>query len=63
MEALKALTIHAAWQIHMEDKIGSLEEGKYADFIILDQNPFTVPSGELEKINCLETYVHGNRIN
>jgi predicted amidohydrolase YtcJ len=62
MEALKALTIHAAWQIHMEDKIGSLEEGKYADFIILDQNPFTVPSGELEKIKCLETYVHGNRI-
>lgn len=63
MEAIKALTIHAAWQIHMEDKLGSLEQGKYADFIVLDKHPLEVPIEELHAIECLETYIHGNKVN
>ena len=47
MDALKAMTIHAAWQIKMEDKIGSIKIGKYADLIILDKNPLEVPFGNL----------------
>ena len=43
MEALKAMTIHGAWQIKMEDKLGSIKVGKYADLIILDRNPLEVP--------------------
>ncbi len=61
-DALKAMTIDAAWQIHKEDKLGSLSEGKYADFIILDRNPLKVEVSELHTINCLETYVAGNRV-
>jgi len=60
LEAIKALTINAAWQIHMEDKIGSLAKGKYADFIILNQNPFEVATGKLDKIECVETFINGN---
>ncbi|MGB1242206.1 MAG: amidohydrolase [Chitinophagales bacterium] len=62
MDALKALTIDAAWQIHREDKIGSLEVGKYADFIIVDKNPFEVPVSELETIEVLKTYINGNEV-
>jgi hypothetical protein len=61
-EAIKALTIHAAWQINMEDKIGSLEVGKYADFIMLDRNPFRTPMDQLEKIKINATYINGNKV-
>ncbi|MBX2871883.1 MAG: amidohydrolase [Saprospiraceae bacterium] len=63
LNALKSLTINAAIQIHKEDKIGSLKQGKYADFIILDRDPFAVSLGELEQIRCRETYVNGNKVN
>lgn len=62
-EAIKSMTINAAWQINMEDKIGSLEKGKYADFIIVDKNPYEIPIQDLENIKCLKTYVHGNLVN
>ncbi len=62
IEAIKALTINAAWQINMENKIGSLEKGKYADFIILDQNPFNVPIEKLHQIKCMEIFINGNQV-
>jgi predicted amidohydrolase YtcJ len=34
-QAVKAMTINAAWQCHMEDIVGSLKKGKFADFVIL----------------------------
>ncbi|MCP9769039.1 amidohydrolase [Lacihabitans sp. LS3-19] len=61
-QALKSMTIDAAWQMHMEDKLGSIEKGKYADFVILDKNPLKVPSQNLSKIKVLETIVAGNQI-
>jgi hypothetical protein len=63
LEAIRSMTINPAWQINMDEKIGSLEIGKYADFIILDINPFTVPTHKLEDIKCLKTFVNGNQIN
>ena len=59
---LKALTINAAWQIKMEEKIGSIKVGKYADFVVLDKNPLTIPKSELRKINVMATIVNGNTI-
>lgn len=62
LEGLKAMTIYAAWQIKMEDKIGSIKKGKYADFVIVDENPLETPANELENIQILKTYVHGNEV-
>ncbi len=62
LEAIKALTVHAAWQIGKENSLGTLEPGKYADFIVLDRDPFSTPTGELQHIRVLATYVNGNRI-
>ena len=58
-KGLKALTINAAWQIKMEDKIGSIKKGKYADFVILNQNPFTIPTSEIRNIKVIQTIVNG----
>ncbi len=63
MDAIKSLTLDAAWQINMETKIGSLEKGKYADFVILDKNPLKVDTNTLSKIKCLKTFINGNLAN
>lgn len=62
LDALKTMTINGAFQIKMEDKIGSLKVGKYADFVILDKNPLTVPTETIKNIQVLETIVNGNTI-
>lgn len=61
-EALKSLTINAAWQLHQEQKIGSLKQGKYADFVILDKNPLKVDKTKLHTLKVLRTIVHGNTV-
>ena len=43
MEVIRAATLHAAEAIGMEDQIGSVETGKLADLIIMDQNPLKNP--------------------
>ena len=58
-EAIKACTIGAAWQLFREDKIGSLKVGKFADFVILSQNPYTLPADELGYVQVVETYIGG----
>jgi imidazolonepropionase-like amidohydrolase len=41
-EALRAITIHAAAHIGVEDRVGSIEEGKDADFVLVEGNPFAL---------------------
>ena len=60
-QALETYTINAAFQFGMEKDAGSLEVGKYADFVVLDQNPLTVDPREIRKIKVLAT-VRGGRI-
>lgn len=57
--ALKGVTIHAAYAYHEEKQKGSLEEGKKADFVILDKNPLEVDSMEIKNIQVLETIKDG----
>lgn len=56
---LRAATIDAAYQLHADDVLGSLEAGKFADLIILDRNPLTIPGPELARVRVLETVVGG----
>ncbi len=62
LNGIKAMTINAAWQINMEDKIGSLKKGKYADFVILNKNPLKTPTSELENIKIINTFINGNEV-
>lgn len=62
MEALKALTINAAYQYFEENEKGSIEIGKVADFVILDKNPLEIKISEIKDINVIETIKYGNVI-
>ena len=61
MQALRSVTIDAAWQMFLDKKTGSLEVGKKADLVILAKNPLLQPTA-LDKIDVLETYVAGLNI-
>lgn len=58
-EALKAITIWSAFQHFEEDKKGSLEAGKLADLVILDQNPLKVEPDAIKDIVVTETIKDG----
>ena len=60
--ALRAMTIDAAWQCHSDHEVGSLETGKFADFVVLAQDPLTVAPETLASIQVLETWVGGKRV-
>ncbi len=62
-EALKAMTIENAYGAFQDDKLGSLEPGKWADFIILDKNPLETAPYALKDIKVLETWVAGKKLN
>lgn len=57
--ALRAVTIDAAWQCNADDVTGSLEEGKYADFAILDDDPYTVEPEKIDQIAVSQTFLAG----
>lgn len=59
MTALKAMTIWPAWQHFEEETKGSIEVGKLADFVILDQNPLEVDPETLDRIKVTETIKEG----
>ena len=54
-QALEAYTVNAAYQFGMEADAGSLEVGKYADFVVLDRNPLKVDPDEIRNIRVLVT--------
>ena len=58
-QALEAYTINAAFQFGMEEDAGSLEVGKFADFVVLDQNPLKIDSDEIRDIRVLATVCGG----
>ncbi|WP_165398954.1 amidohydrolase family protein [Shewanella maritima] len=58
-QAMRAITIDAAWMLNMEDKIGSLEVGKYADFVVLESDPYEAKPGTAHQISLLMTVMDG----
>lgn len=61
-EALRAFTLNAAYAGHQETILGSLEEGKWADFIMIDKDYFEIPESEIWKIKVLGTWVAGKQV-
>ena len=53
------MTINAAYALFMEEKVGSLKPGKFADLIILSDNPLTVAPDSLIDLEVLMTMVGG----
>lgn len=58
-EAIKSLTIRSAIQLDAEDEIGSLEAGKKADLILLDDDLFEMPTHEIHKARVALTIMDG----
>lgn len=61
-DALRGMTIWAATSNFEENEKGSLQAGKFADFIILDNDIMKAPEDVLLKINVLKTYVSGEKV-
>lgn len=59
MDALRSMTLNGAYLSFDEDKIGSLENGKYADLAVLDRDYLTCPEEEIRRIKVLMTIVAG----
>ncbi len=62
MEALKAITINAAWQLGLEDTRGSLSIGKQADMVMLTQDLTTVPVDQIEATEVVATWINGQPV-
>ena len=60
--AIRAITSEAAWQLFSEHEIGSLEVGKLADLVILDQDPRKVPVGRIRDIRVAATWMDGAQV-
>lgn len=62
LQAFRSFTLDAAWAAHQEDVLGTLEEGKWADFILVDRDYFEVPASEIWQTEVLQTWVAGEKV-
>ena len=62
MEGLKAKTINGAKQYGEQSSKGSLEVGKLADLVVLDQNPLKVEAMKIKDVKVVETIKEGRTI-
>ncbi len=58
-EALRAMTIDAAYALFRDEEVGSLVPGKFADVIVLSANPLAVEAAEIKRLKVLLTIVGG----
>ncbi|MFO1168737.1 MAG: amidohydrolase family protein [Rhodoblastus sp.] len=60
-EALRAITLGAAWQLKLDGELGSIEVGKRADFAVLEDDPTDIAPAKLKDVRIWGT-VHGGRV-
>ncbi len=58
-QALRMVTIDAAFSLGVEDKVGSIAPGKFADFAVLEEDPYVVPKQKIRDIKVWGTIVGG----
>jgi predicted amidohydrolase YtcJ len=61
-QAIRFYTINNAHLLFLEDRIGSLEAGKQADFVVIDRDLLTCPEEEIRETRALATYLDGKRV-
>lgn len=61
-QALRAFTMDAAYAAHQEDQLGQLAPGYLADFIVIDNDFFTMPADDIWKIKVEATWVNGRQV-
>lgn len=61
-DAIRAITIDAAYQIFADNIVGSLEVGKQADLVVLEKNPRTTPPADIRNIKVKETWIDGKLV-
>jgi predicted amidohydrolase YtcJ len=61
-QALMGMTIWAAKANFEEKEKGSIEPGKYADFVILDKDIMKIDGSELPKVKVLKTFINGEKV-
>jgi predicted amidohydrolase YtcJ len=61
-QAIRFYTINNAHFLFLEDRIGSLESGKQADFVVIDRDLLTCPEDQIRSTRALDTYVDGKRV-
>ena len=60
-DAIRAVTINAAYEMFSDDKVGSLEVGKQADLVVLSANPKKTPVDQIRNIQVKETWIDGKK--
>lgn len=61
-QAFAGFTLDAAHAGLMENRVGTLEAGRWADFVLLDRDPFSIPPMELQQVVVEETWLAGRRV-
>ena len=56
------MTIDAAWQLFADDRVGSIEAGKLADFTLVDRDPLTIDPDDLDRIQVAATWLGGRAV-
>ena len=62
-DAIRAITIDAAYQLFADNIVGSLEVGKQADFVVLEKNPRKTPPADIRNIKVKGTWIDGKPVN
>ena len=62
LEAFRAFTLDAAFAQHQEKALGTLEPGKWADFILIDRDLFKIAASDIWKIKVKQTWVAGTKV-
>lgn len=61
-DAIRAITIDAAYQVFADNIVGSLEVGKQADLVVLEKNPRKTPPADIRNIKVKETWIDGKKV-
>ena len=61
-QAIESLTIHVARQMLIEQERGSISEGKYADFLLVDKDVLSCPAAEIHEAKPAATYFEGKKV-